>query len=56
MINYDDVFAHVARFEKTRILIALAAQECWSLRHLDVKSTFLNGEIKEEIYVRKSIW
>ena len=33
------------------MLIALEAQECWSLHHLDVKSAFLNGEIKEEIYV-----
>ena len=50
-IDYDEVFAPVARFESIRILIALAAQECWSLHHLDVKSSFLNGEIKEEIYV-----
>ena len=50
-IDYDEVFAPVARFESIRILIALAAQECWSLHHLDVKSAFLNGEIKEEIYV-----
>ena len=50
-IDYEEVFAPVARFESIRILIALAAQECWSLHHLDVKSAFLNGEIKEEIYV-----
>ena len=50
-IDYDEVFAHVAHFESIRILIPLAAQECWSLHHLDVKSAFLNGEIKEEIYM-----
>ena len=50
-IDYDEVFAPVARFESICILIALIAQECWSLYHLDVKSAFLNGEIKEEIYV-----
>ena len=49
-IDYDEKFFLVARFESIRILIALAAQECWCLHHLDVKSTFLNGEIKEEIY------
>ena len=48
-IDYDEVFAHVAR--QICILISLTGQECWSLRHLDVKSAFLNGEIKEEIYV-----
>ena len=50
-IDYDEVFAHVAHLESIHILIALAAQECWSLHHLDVKSAFLNSEIKEEIYV-----
>ena len=51
MIDYDEVFAPVAHFDSIRILIALAAQECWKLYHLDVTSAFLNGEIKEEIYV-----
>ena len=50
-IDHDDVFAPVAHFESISILIALATQECWSLHHLDVKSTLLNGEIKGEIYV-----
>ena len=50
-IDYDEVFAFVAHFKPTRILIALEAQECWSLHHLDMKSAFLNREIKEEIYV-----
>ena len=54
IIDYDEVFAHVAHFESIRILIALEAQECWSLHHSDVKSSFLNGEIKEEIYVSQS--
>ena len=51
MIDYDEVFAPVTHFESIRILISLTAQECWSLHHLDVKSAFLNGEIKEEIHV-----
>ena len=53
-IDYDEVFAPIARFESIRSLIALAAQECWSLHHLDVKSAFFNGEIKEEIYVSQN--
>ena len=54
MIDYDEVFAFVVHFESIRMLIVLASQECWSLHHLDVKSDFLNGEIKEEIYVSQS--
>ena len=47
------MFALVARFESIRVLMALAAQGRWELHHLDVKSAFLNGEIEEEIYVKK---
>ena len=35
------------------MLIAIAAQEGWILHHLDVKSTFLNGEVEEELYVNQ---
>ena len=49
--DFDEVFSPVARAESIRILIALAAQLKWELHHLDVKSAFLNGEIKEEVYV-----
>ena len=48
-IDYDKVFAPIVHFESICILIALAAQECWSLHHLDVKSAFLNGESTGEL-------
>ena len=51
--DFDEVFSPVARTDSIRILIALAAQLKWDLHHLDVKSTFLNGEIKEEVYVHE---
>ena len=50
-VDYDEVFSLVAKVESIWILMALAAQFKWNLYHLDVKSAFLNGEIKEEIYV-----
>ena len=49
--DYSEVFSPVARMESIRILIAIAAQEEWELHHLDVKTAFLNGEIKEDIYI-----
>ena len=52
-IDFDEVFAPVVRFESIRILITIAAQEGWTLHHLDVKSAFLNGEIEEELYVKQ---
>jgi len=51
-INYDDAFAPVARMESVRVL-ALAAQEGWGVHHMDVNPTFLNEDLKEEVYVRQ---
>jgi len=51
-IDYNDAFAPVARNESVRVL-ALAAQEGWRVHHMDVKSAFLNGDLKEEVYVQQ---
>jgi hypothetical protein len=39
--------------ESVRLLFALAAQEGWRVHHMDVKSVFLNGDLKEEVYVHQ---
>jgi hypothetical protein len=36
-----------------RLLFALAAQEGWRVHHMDVKSAFLNDDLKEEVYVHQ---
>jgi hypothetical protein len=41
--------------ESVRLLLALAAQEGWQVHHMDVKSAFLNGELKEEVYVHQPV-
>jgi hypothetical protein len=50
-IDFDDAFAPVARMESVRLLLALAVQEGWRVHHMDVKSAFLNDDLKEEVYV-----
>ncbi|CAA7056013.1 unnamed protein product [Microthlaspi erraticum] len=45
------VFAPVARLETIRLLIDLAASHGWEIYHLDVKTAFLHGELKETVYV-----
>jgi hypothetical protein len=40
--------------ESIRLLLALASQEGWPVHHMDAKSVFLNGELKEEVYVKQS--
>jgi hypothetical protein len=52
-IDFDDTFTPVARMESVRLLFALAAQEGWRVRHMDVKSTFLNNDLNEEVYVHQ---
>jgi len=52
-IDFDEVFASVARMESVRMLLAVAAQESWLVHHMDVKSAFLNGELTEEVYVQQ---
>ncbi|KAI3516558.1 hypothetical protein L1887_15477 [Cichorium endivia] len=50
-IDYDEVFAPVARIETIRVILALAGSNGWGVHHLDVKSAFLNGNLEEEVYV-----
>ncbi|KAJ9560140.1 hypothetical protein OSB04_005300 [Centaurea solstitialis] len=50
-VDFDEVFAPVARLETIRILLALASSRGWKVHHLDVKSAFLNGNLEEEVYV-----
>ncbi|WVZ91493.1 hypothetical protein U9M48_037657 [Paspalum notatum var. saurae] len=50
-VDYEEVFAPVARMESVRILLAVAAHRGWAVHHMDVKSAFLNGELAEEVYV-----
>ncbi|GJR07848.1 ribonuclease H-like domain, reverse transcriptase, RNA-dependent DNA polymerase [Tanacetum coccineum] len=50
-IDFEEVFAHVARMETIQLLLAIAANNKWEVHHLDVKSAFLHGDLKEEVYV-----
>jgi hypothetical protein len=52
-VDFDEVFAPVARMETVRLLLALAAHSKWEVHHMDVKSAFLNGVLTEEVYVQK---
>ena len=34
-----------------KLILAMAANRCWEVHHFDVKTTFMNGELEEEVYV-----
>lgn len=52
LFNYCETFAPVARIASFRFIIAFANQFSLLVHHMDVKTAFLNGELKEEIYMK----
>nr|GEX59774.1 hypothetical protein [Tanacetum cinerariifolium] len=50
-IDYEEVFAPVARIEAIRLFLAYASLMGFMVYQMDVKSAFLYGTIKEEVYV-----
>ncbi|GJS03883.1 putative ribonuclease H-like domain-containing protein [Tanacetum coccineum] len=52
-IDYDEVFAHVARIEAIRLFLAYASYMDFTVYQIDMKSTFLYGTIEEEVYVNQ---
>ena len=50
-VDYDETFALVARMESIRILLALSCHLRFKLYQMDMKIDFLNGLLKEDVYV-----
>nr|GEU75856.1 hypothetical protein [Tanacetum cinerariifolium] len=52
-INFEESFAPVARLEAVRFFIAYVAHKSFTVYQMDVKTTFLYGPLKEEVYVNQ---
>eukprot|EP01018_Ginkgo_biloba_P014417 Gb_10193 [translate_table: standard] len=52
-IDYQETFSPVAKMITIRVIFALVAQCNWDIHQLDVKSTFLNGTLLEEVYMEQ---
>ena len=50
-IDYEETFAPVARYTSIRLVLALAIVMKWNIHQMDVKTSFLNGVVEEEVYV-----
>nr|GEV03349.1 hypothetical protein [Tanacetum cinerariifolium] len=50
-IDFEESIASVARLEAVRIFVAYAAHKSFPIYQMDVKTTFLNGPLKEDVYV-----
>jgi hypothetical protein len=53
-VNFEEVYAPMSKHTTLRMLLAIVTQQELELHQLDVKTTFLNGELKEEIYMQQS--
>jgi hypothetical protein len=52
-VDYDETFAPVVRYTSIRSIIAIALEMGWSIHQMDVKTTFMNGFIDEEVYIEQ---
>nr|GEY52548.1 Gag-Pol polyprotein [Tanacetum cinerariifolium] len=52
-VDFEESFAPVARLEAVRLFIAYAAHKSFTIYQMDVKTTFLYGPQKEEVYVNQ---
>ena len=50
-IDYEETFSLVAMLKSIRILLSIAAHYDYEIWQMDVKTTFLNGNLEEEIYM-----
>ena len=52
-IDFDEIFSPVVKMASIRIILSLVAAEDLHLEQLDVKTTFLHGDLEEEIYMQQ---
>ena len=50
-IDYEDIFSPMVKFESIYLILAIVARMDVELYQMDIKTTFLNGELNEEIYM-----
>ena len=53
-VDYDETFSPVAKLKSVRIMLAIAAFYDYEIWQMDVKTAFLNGFLKEELYMMQT--
>ena len=53
-MDYNEKFTHFVRMDSIMLVLAIAASKKWEVHHMDVRSSFLHGDMEEEIYIRHS--
>jgi hypothetical protein len=52
-VDYEETFSPVARLEVIRMFLAFSSYKKFKVYQMDVKSTFLNGNLEEEVYIEQ---
>ena len=52
-IDYEETFYPTAKWAIIRALLSLAAQNGWKVHQMDVKTVFLNGDLKENVFMSR---
>ena len=52
-VDYDETFSLMARHTSIKSIISIASTMGWKLHQMDVKTSFLNGIIEEEVYIEQ---
>ena len=52
-IDYNETFAPMARLDTIRMILSIAAQNNWKVYQMDMKSTFLNDILEEEVSIKQ---
>jgi hypothetical protein len=51
-VDYNETFAHVVKFVSIHYILALTTINDMEIHQMEVKTTFLNGDLEEEIYMK----
>jgi hypothetical protein len=53
-VDYDETSVPIMRYISIRIIITITMEMGWRIHQMDVKTTFFNGFIEEEVYIEQS--
>lgn len=55
-IGYQEKFVQVIKMNSIQVLLSVAANKSWPLQQIDVKNTFIHGDLCEEVYMMQPPW
>ena len=53
-VDYEEKFSPIVKWDTIHTFLAMAAQNGWKVHQMDVKTTFLNGDLKENVFLSQT--